>query len=224
MSNAFDTSLLKKTWPHVRALLILVHLVSVVILSLPSSNRLGDKSHWDAPSQQDELHAWADRLGVEKEEFETFLWNTTQKYIAARRWISRPFLRFADYSGGRQGWTMFANPRRTTGRFEIEVEIDGEWELVFRPRDSEADWNRWQFDHNRVRKLMGRLASKPHQPAYNEFTYWVARKLAVDFPKATRAKITLLTWKTLEPSAVRDGENPKENRTQYQEFSLEKLR
>lgn len=214
----------RASWPHVRALLILVHLVSVVILSLPSSNRLGDKSHWDAPRQQSELQAWADRLGVEKEEFESFLWNTSQKYLKIRRWISRPFLRYADYAGTRQGWTMFTNPRLVTGRFEVEVEIDGVWELVFRPRDSEADWNRWQFDHNRVRKLMGRLATKPHQRAYNEFTNWVAAKVAADFPQATRAKITLLTWKTLPPDAIRDGKKPQENRTQYQEFSLEKFR
>ena len=211
-------------WPHVRALLILVHLVSVVVLSLPSSRRLGDKSHWDAPRQQTELHAWADRLGVDKVNFESFLWNTTQKYLAARRWISRPFLRYADYTGTRQGWTMFATPRLVTGRFEIEVEVDGKWELVFRPRSSEADWNRWQFDHNRIRKLMGRLASKPHQAAYNEFTSWVAKELAADFPRATRAKVTLLTWKTLGPEAIRDGKEPVESRTQYQEFTLEKYR
>jgi hypothetical protein len=111
-----------------------------------------------------------------------------------------------------------------TGRFELEVEIAGEWQLVFRPRDSEADWNRWQFDHNRVRKLLGRLAVKPHQRAYNELTNWMARALARDFPSATRARITLMTWKTLSPEQVRAGDEPVESRTQYQEFTLEDFR
>ncbi len=211
-------------WPHVRALLIFVHLLSVLLLSLPSSNRLGDKSHWNAPRQQTELHSWADRLGVDKEDFEAFLWRNTQRYLKARKWLARPFLRYADYTGTRQGWTMFANPRLVTGRFEIEVEIEGQWQLVFRPLDSEADWNQWQFEHNRVRKLMGRLATKPHQIAYNEFTKWTARQLADDFPEATRAKITLMTWKTLDPEKVRAGEKPVERRTQYQEFTLEDFR
>jgi hypothetical protein len=191
---------------------------------MPASSRLGDKSHWDAPRQQTELQAWADRLGVDKNEFESFLWSTSQRYLRARKWIARPFLRYADYTGTRQGWTMFANPRLVTGRFEVEIEVAGEWHLVFRPRDSDADWNRWQFDHNRVRKLLGRLATRPHQPAYNEFTRWVATQLAEDFPDATRAKITLVTWKTLPPDKVRDGEKPDEKRTQYQEFALEDLR
>jgi hypothetical protein len=211
-------------WPHLRALLILAHLISVILLSLPSSRRLHDRSYWDLPKQQRELEAWADRLDVGKEEFESFLWRNTQRYVKARRWFSRPFLKYADYSGTRQGWTMFASPRLTTARFEVEVEIAGQWQLVFRPHDDEADWNRWQFDHNRVRKLLGRLAVRPHQSAYKEFTKWVARSLARDFPSATRAKVTLITWQTLPPEQVRDGVAPIEHRTRYQEFSLEDLR
>ncbi len=207
-------------WPHLRTLLILVHLVSVILLSLPSSNRLSDKAYWDAPKQQRELAAWSDRLGMGKEDFESFLWRNTQRYVRARKWVTRPFLTYADYSGTRQGWTMFASPRLTTGRFEVEVEIAGEWQLVFRPRDGVADWNRWQFDHNRVRKLLGRLANKPHQRAYNELAKWIAHKLAEDFPNASRAKITLLTWQTLPPEKVRAGEEPVRHKTRYQEFDL----
>lgn len=211
-------------WPHVRALLILVHLLSVVVLALPASARLSDKSHWDAPRQQTELTSWANRLGVDKEEFESFLWRNTQRYVKTRAWIARPFLRYADYSGSRQGWTMFANPRLVTGRFEVEVEIEGEWQLVWRAHDADADWNHWQFEHNRVRKLMGRLTTNPHQVAYNEFTNWIVRKVAGDFPEATRAKIALMTWKSLEPAQVRAGEKRVERRTQYQEFTLEDFR
>ena len=211
-------------WPHLRALLILVHLLSVVILSLPSSSRLSDKSHWDAPSQQTELNAWANRLGVEKKNFESFVWRNTQRYVNARKWIARPFLKYADYSGSRQGWTMFSSPRLVTGRFEVEVETQGKWELVFRPLDSDADWNVWQFEHNRLRKLLGRLATKPRQRAYNELTSWIAKELARDFPRATRARISLMTWKTLPPEKIRAGERPIEHRTSYQEFDLENLR
>jgi hypothetical protein len=170
------------------------------------------------------MHEWANRLGVDKENFEAFLWRNTQRYVKARQWVARPFLRYADYTGTRQGWTMFATPRLVTGRFEVEVEIDGQWQLVFRPLDSDADWNQWQFEHNRIRKLLGRLATKPHQVAYNELTNWIAGKLADDFPTATKAKITLMTWKTLAPEQVRAGEKPVERRTQYQEFTLEDFR
>jgi hypothetical protein len=201
-----------------------VHLISVVVLALPASARLGDKSHWDAPRQQTELTSWANRLGVDKEDFEAFLWRNTQRYVKTRAWIARPFLRYADYSGSRQGWTMFANPRLVTGRFEVAVEMEGEWQLVWRAQDPDADWNQWQFEHNRVRKLMGRLATKPHQVAYNEFTNWIVREVAQDFPGATRAKITLMTWKSLEPDKVRAGEKRVERRTQYQEFTLEDFR
>lgn len=215
---------MRAAWPHIRALLILLHLISILLLSLPASSRLSDRSHWDAPAQQVQLEAWADRLGMAKEDFESSLWDVAQSYMKARRKIVRPFLLYADYTGTRQGWTMFANPRLVTGRFEVEIEIEGEWQLVFRPHDSEADWNRWQFDHNRVRKLLGRLAVKPHQRAYNELTNWMARGLARDFPTATGARITLLTWKTLPPERVRAGDKPVESRTQYQEFTLEDFR
>ncbi len=214
----------KKLWPHLRALLILVHLLSIVLLSLPASPRLSDRSYWDMPRQQREMEAWSNRLGLDQEEFESFVWHNTQRYVAARKWLSRPFLRFADYAGTRQGWSMFSNPRLTTGRFEVEVEVEGQWHLIFRPRDSEADWNRSQFDHNRVRKLLGRLAVKPQQPAYNELATWIAKSVAADYPQATRAKVTLLTWQSLPPEQVRAGKKPVEHRTRYQEFTLEELR
>jgi hypothetical protein len=218
------TKLWPAIWPHGRAALILLHLVGIFVLSLPTPQRLGSRSHWNQAKQQGELKSWADRLGLDKEEFESFLWDTAQIYLQARKRVISPFAKYADYAGTRQGWTMFANPRRSSARLEISVEVGGAWQLVFRPHSSEHDWNRWQFDHNRIRKLLGRLATQPHQIAYTELTRWLARKLAKDFPGATRAKIVLIHWKLQEPEAVRRGARAKESVAKYQEFDLEALR
>lgn len=211
-------------WPHLRTLLVLTHLLGIFLLALPYSGKLGSKKHWAKKKQQTEMRAWADRLGVDKEDFESFLWDLSQSYIAVRKRVVRPFLKYADYTGTRQGWSMFAHPRQRTGRFEIYIQVSDDWQLVYTSHSDKADWNQWQFEHNRVRKLAGRLASNPHQPAYTEMTRWIARQLAEDFPTATRAKISMMTWKSLGPEAVRAGKKPEVARTRNQEFDLEALR
>lgn len=212
------------TWPHVRAVLVLLHLVGILLLALPYSPKLGSKSHWAHPRQQAELERWSERLGVEHERFEEFLWDVSQAYIGVRKRLIRPFYRLADYTGARQGWSMFAHPRVMTGRLDVYILLDEEWHRIRTPHSSDEDWMRWQFDHNRVRKLLGRLATRPHQPAYNEMTTWIARRVAEDFPEVTRAKVSLITWKSLEPSALRAGDKVVETLTRNQEFDLEALR
>ena len=215
---------MRRWWPHGRALLIALHLLAVFLLALPASNRLSDQRYWHEPAQQAGLRSWAGRLGMPKEELQTFLWDLSQSYVKTRRRLVWPFLIYADYSGARQGWTMFANPRRTTGRFDIEIETEGQWHAVYNRRSDALDWKQWQFEHNRVRKLIGRLINRPHQPAYNEFSRWIARSLAAEFPRATRARIRLITWKTLGPAERRAGEAVKESLIRDQEYSLGELR
>jgi hypothetical protein len=75
-----------------------------------------------------------------------------------------------------------------------------------------------------VRKLLGRLASNPHQASYNELTRWIARRLAADFPQATRAKISLFSWTLQEPKDVRAGRDRNEGLARSQVFTLQELR
>jgi hypothetical protein len=211
-------------WPHLRAVVVLLHLGAIVLMSLPSSHRLASRSHWDKPEQQADMARWSDTFGVDKKEFEVFLWDWTQRYVRLRKSVTRPFLKYADYAGARQGWTMFSGPRRRTGRYEVEVEEDGVFRRVFRTQDSSATWNRSQFEHNRLRKLMAKLSTHPQLPAYSKFSRWVAKRVAEDFPSATRCKITLDTWKTLSPEQNRAGVEPDVARTRSQIFTLEAFR
>ncbi len=170
------------------------------------------------------MKRWASTLGVEPKAFDAFLWRWTQRYVRGRRWLTRPFLKYADYVGARQGWTMFSGPRRNSGRYEVEVEIDRTFVSVFRTQDSRATWNRRQFEHNRLRKLLAKLTTHPQLPAYNELTKWIARRAAEDFPEATRCKISLYTWPMLSPEELRSGKKRKETRTRSQIFDLEAMR
>jgi hypothetical protein len=161
---------------------------------------------------------------VDREEFEEFLWDWTQRYMRLRKKVTRPFLKYADYTGARQGWTMFAGPRMRTGRYIVDVEENGVFRTVFRTHDSSATWNRGQFEHNRVRKLLAKLTSSPKLPAYGELSRWIAKRVGEDFPKATRCRVTLNTWKTLSPSQHRAGVKPAPVRTRLHTFKLEEFR
>lgn len=214
----------RRVWPHLRAIVLLVHVSGMVLMALPSSHLLGDRAHWETPAQQREIGNWADIFGVDKERFQSFLWRVSQHYLAIRKDLVKPFYVYADYTGARQAWTMFATPRSVSARLEISLEIDGEWRLVYEPHHGDHDWNQWQFEHNRIRKMSGRIASSPRDGVYKEFTNWLARRLAEDFPQVRRAKISLIRWPLQPPQDVRAGRARKEQLVQNQEYELEELR
>jgi hypothetical protein len=119
---------------------------------------------------------------------------------------------------------MFASPRLSPAVIEVYVrEDDGSWRLIFTPH-SDADWMRWQFDHNRVRKLLGRVASSPHNPAFVELARWIARQVARDFPSRHEARVSLVHWDSLPPEGVRAGDEPKRTLVRDPHYDLEKLR
>ena len=225
MAEGSDTraSWWRRSWPHLRCGLILLHLLAIFLLALPSNYKMADKNHWKKPKQQKEISAWADRLGVDKEDFESFLWSVSTRYVAMRKAVIRPFAKYADYTGARQGWAMFASPRMNGGRFDVYVQERGEWRLIY-STGTDADWRVHQFTHNRIRKLIGRLTNNPQQGAYNEMSNWMARMVAKDFPDATRAKVQFFRWKSLSAARIRAGELPKPALVRSQEFALEGLR
>lgn len=211
-------------WPHLRVAMILLHLVAMFVLALPSSGRLVNRSQWEQPKQQADMKRWADTFGVEPEALDRFLWKWSQRYARTLRWVGRPFLKYSDYVGARQHWTMFSSPRRRTGRHEIEIEVDGEYRLIYRTKSDSADWNRWAFEHNRMRKLLAKLTSQPQLKAYDEFAVWVAKQVARDFPEANHCRVSLYTWALQEPGDVRNGVRPKISKARSQLYSLEKYR
>lgn len=219
----------RRAWPHLRVLFVLYHVLAIVVFALPSPRRMGDRSNWKSDRNQAELASWARTLSatgldVSKDELEEVMWGLTQRYLAVRKDLIDPFDEYARYIGMAQGWRMFTNPQRRPGKLHVDVEIDGVWTPVFVYRSGEHDWMRWQFEHNRFRKQLGRINSKRAVRAYDQLTKWIARQAARDFPEATRLRTRLYRYRSLPPDRVRAGEEPEGEFTLPRFHPLEALR
>lgn len=207
-------------WPHVRAGLVALHVLSLVVLSLPGEGAVHDPARWKSANARTDLRQWAARLTawgwpIDERGLERVLWSAGDAYLRVQAPLAAPFQAYAELTGSRQGWSMFASPQRHPAELHVDVEQDGRWVPIYRPQSDAHAWNRDQFEHNRFRKFLGRFARGFHRRHYDEAARWVATKAAREHPAATRVRVSLWRYSTLPPERVRAGEAPDDGRTEH---------
>jgi hypothetical protein len=211
-------------WPQVRAALIAFHALAVVVLATPGEGLLNQRQ-WASANARDDLQRWADRLGTDPQSLQRTAWNTAASYVAIRKVVAAPFIPYAEVSGMRQGWSMFASPQRHPAELHVDIlDASGQWQPIWRPHDDAHDWNRRQFDHNRFRKFLGRFARDFRPQHYQQAAQWVATKAAREHPDATAVRVQLYRFASLPPERVRAGEVPEGRYANTLEFDAEALR
>ena len=196
-------------WPHLRAALILLHVVAVLALAIPSVRAGLDRRSWSDPTVQDELRGWADRFGMEPKDFEEKAWRIAQAWSGIHETITAPFEPYRAYVGVRQPWVMFVAPQRYPARIEIEIQEGNAWRTIYRERSSEHEWNRTLFDHDRMRSAFFRFGWDRYAPNYREFAEWVAKEAARDFPGASAVKLRMYRFRTASPEEVKEQRMPR---------------
>ncbi|MEM9729308.1 MAG: hypothetical protein AAF997_12025 [Myxococcota bacterium] len=197
---------------HLRAVLIALHILTVILLSLPSSRQMLQREVWDRPSNQRAFEVLADRfsfLGFQSgKDFDHWLWNIGEHYVGARDTIVEPFVVYADLAGARQGWAMFSRPRERPIELQISVAERYRYQTVYQTGSSEYDFLAGQLRQYRVRKVTGRLARHFDRAWYDPLTERLATEVALLQPDARRIRFRLYRYTTLPPEAVRAGEQP----------------
>jgi hypothetical protein len=197
-------------WPHVRAVLVALHLLAVVILSIPSSAALTNRRGWESSNAKAEFRNWATRLqrvgwDVTPEQFESKLWAVN---VAIGKWRDRvawPFGHYARLTGARQGWQMFATPQKVPAELHVDVLVDGQWQPL-------------------VRQQLGRFARTFYPDRYEAVARWFATAAARDFPEATGVRVRLWRYASLPPEQVLAGRVPEGHYEHERVFEAESLR
>jgi len=202
-------------WGWARLGIFVFHAAAMLALSLPGTGRMRDPAFWRAAHTRSEVARWArflGALGVETTaaDLEETLRDLGGGYAEARRSIVAPFLTYAELAHLRQGWSMFSSPQ--THPAEVWIEIDrgdgAGFVPVYVERSPVHRWRHHQLDHNRVRKLMGRLARSTRRRHWRDLARWAAAQLATDFPDAQRARFRLRRWRSPTPAALHRGAWP----------------
>lgn len=220
----------RRWWPHLRAAFVLFHVLGVFLLSIPATGAMRNRSAWRQPHARRELQVWGERahaLGfdVTQAEFEQWLWEVAGDYLRVRGRGVAPFDTYARYTGALQGWPMFSTPQSEPAWLTIEVgDGAGEFTTVYRERSAEHEWMRRQLDHNRVRKLEGRLGRGRYGGAYVGLVDWLARRAAVDFPEASVLRAHIERRRTPDPSGESEIGYGPPRRERQRVVDLEALR
>lgn len=201
-------------WPHLRALLVLAHLVAVGLLAIPDARGVAvSRSAWTSPSVQAELEAWAQRLrGVgytgDAARLQTEVLGAAESWNALVQTLQVPVRPYADAVGMRQSWRMFVAPHRYPALLHVDLMEEGQWRPLYVARSDEHDWRAAQLDHVRTRGVIFRYAWPGFGGHYRSLARWIARRAGEDFPDAERVRIRYYDYRTPSPAEARAGTVP----------------
>ncbi len=216
-------------WPHLRALLIALHLVAIGLMAVPAPDGGMNRSAWRDPTVQGEFEAWTTRLNAlgldwSQTEVEDTAWELASGYQHVRRALLWPFKPYYTYCGTWQSWRMFVAPHRYPARLQIEVETPDGWELLYVARNERFDWHATQLDHDRMRAAIFRFGWRPYRSHYKRFGRWVAAQVAREQPDATRVQLKFWKYRTASPEEVASGNLPDGRFEKNLLFELEEFR
>ncbi len=196
-------------WPHVRAVLVALHVGAITLLALPVPDGAWDRAAWQQPTVRQEMYHWSDALNavglqITPEQLEDRLWHLANRYASARDSVLAPFGPYYEYCGTFQGWRMFSGPQMFPAALHIDVSEAGAWRPVFVERDPRYAWLARELDSYRFRALRFRLQSSAGFGSdYDRFARWLAVRAATDFPGADRVRVRLFRYRLRTPVEVR---------------------
>ena len=213
---SIDRHLFISAWAHIRAGLVLLHLLAIAIMAFPAPGEGMVREAWKDPTAQEEFAAWTGRLNdwgiaVTQTEFEERLWQVAETYMAVWQGAQRPFKPYYSLCGTTQSWRMFAGPHRYPTRLHIDIEEAGRWRPAYVQRDPRHDWLHALLDHYRFRPLIYRFGWYQHVAGYadyQQFADWVASQARADFPEAERVRVYFFKSRTPSPEETRQGVSP----------------
>jgi hypothetical protein len=193
------------TWRHVRAGLILAHVLAVVLSSLPSPSGGLNRKNWQDPTVQAELRAWADRFGMEPAAFEDRIYEVGVRWQGALDAVQAPVSVYEDWTKQGQSWKMFVAPHRFPARMQLQVMETGEWRTVFQERSTEFTWKAGIFGLERMRASIFRWSWPAYQRYWKKACESLAPRLLADFPEATAVRCRFVKARSPSPEEARSG-------------------
>ncbi len=224
---------MKPLWPHLRGLLVAVHVLAIVLMALPAPEGGMNRSYWKDPTVQAEIGIWKERLagiGVgtswTRTEFEDRLWGLSDRFLSLRKGVLAPLQPYYRWCGTRQSWRMFAAPHMHPARLVVRVRgaDEGEWRVVYRQLDPEANWREHTFESDRFRSILFRYPWKKYHYDWYRLANWIQLRAAEDFPEATEADMAWHKARTPSPSELEAGIEPAVTVLHRQVRSLEEAR
>jgi hypothetical protein len=224
--------ILRLSWDWVQRLVFIYLLLGIFLLSLPRPEKVAVRKRWETRKTRREFDRWASMINVfgfdfDHEDVDAVLWPIAKNMGAAVREFRKPYRWMIRDVGFFQSWRMFSVPN--IGRSALLlVELDhGDgrgFVPIYRPRSNEFDWRRKFFDHDRIRKYVGRGVKPARGKYYRNLGRWIAEQAAEDFPDAYAVRVTALHGRMVTPEQWKNGRVIKYRRRNPKVYVLNEVR
>ena len=168
---------------HLRAALVLVHLVLILLLALPAP-AVRPKDLEDPKVQRwfearaAQLQGWGVATDAPTLTGHAVAWGGA--WLSARGQAMPMARTYASWSGTGQSWGMFGSVPTTSAVFFVEVHRDAGWSRIYESRAHDMAWNRRWFDHERVRTFENQFTRKRNRKAYDRLATWLGPRVLRD--------------------------------------------
>ena len=200
-------------WLHLRAVLVVLHILAVVLVAIPAPQGGMDRRAWAEPTVQAEFAAWGVQLralGVPwtDTDLQEHLWTAATTYMDVRTKVLAPIRPYNRYLGTGQSWRMFVAPHRHPSRLEVAVKEADQWRVVYLQPRPGPDWLEDLLEHDRTRSVLFRYAWPAYRGRHKRLSRWLAHRAAGDFPGASHVRVRWLRQRTPSPVEARTGTIP----------------
>ena len=194
------------SWKHLRAALVLAHILAMVLLAIPAPVGGTDRATWKNPTAQLEFATYAGFLGLPPAEFEDKLYALAIFYMDLRAIWLRPVEPYVRITGTEQPWRMFVGPDRFPPRFQVQFRPAGaEYVTLYEERSEQYDWHEEFFRQERVRSYTYRYAWPEYGYSQAQNCTWLARRVFAEKPEAAEVRCRFWKQKTPSPEQVLAG-------------------
>jgi hypothetical protein len=192
---------------QLRAMLITAHILAVCMLTMPAPVGISEAAMQDAEVQGSLATARAvvGAFGwqLSKEEATDLAYGLGTRFMALRSKALTPVRPYAEYLGVKQGWRMFGLINREPARMEAELLEAGAWRTIYVARDPDLDWMADLMDHERVRGFTNQFSWAKRRRRFRQFSKWLARQAATDFPEATKLRTRMVILHIVPPAQLK---------------------
>ncbi len=196
-----------RPWDHLRAALIVVHVLAVVGMSLPSPEGLTeDQLTRGAGGAQ--VKRWAKALGhvgMSGEATMALILDGGRALEWAEDRAERIFAPYARYAGVKQSWRMFSSSGARGSRIEMWLREGGTWRPLYVTLDPEARWRADLWEDGRVRGAIKTLAAERFERWWTALARSAARRAAADFPDAEAFRLQRVPLRFPTPEQLAAG-------------------
>lgn len=188
-------------WKHLRAILVLAHITTMVLVAIPAPVGGTNRATWKNPTAQIEFAAYARMLRVSPEDFEENLYKLAIFWMDFREIYTRPVWPYIRITGTDQPWRMFVGPDRFPPRFQVQMRTAAsDYVTLYEERSSQFEWHEEFFRQERVRSYVYRYAWPEYSNHVHQNCSYLARRVFAE--KADATAVRCRYWRQKSPSAA----------------------